>query len=352
MSSTCSERVFTPATSTASEAGHSSKLSSSNAERSEPDPVCPNPSRTRYGTPISTALSTPYKLGGNETQAQVNQDIPIPSVERDVLSTNARQSTPSTAYYTPSASSDSRSIGQAEENDAELQEISHIRDLRLSSPEIPVSLPQQASSTPSIQITSSPVPNDKSQPRTGRDSSIVNGFFDMRLDSDRADSLDPAPSRETRSPSPSGRRRSGSGLGRERHQIESEIPPETFQHMVRVQEALADARIQTERIATVLSRSSSSLHRELGSSIHNLHQQAIKLNNFQLPASRIVGLVGDSGVGKSSLINSLLDTDNLARAVSRVPELSNGLDLIHTRIEQQWYRLYMCCHRVSLPRQK
>jgi putative ribosome biogenesis GTPase RsgA len=67
-------------------------------------------------------------------------------------------------------------------------------------------------------------------------------------------------------------------------------------------------------MANVLS--SSNPHRESGSSIERLHQQAIRLTEFELPSSRIVGLVGDSGVGKSSLINSLLDKMELARAVS------------------------------------
>jgi putative ribosome biogenesis GTPase RsgA len=84
--------------------------------------------------------------------------------------------------------------------------------------------------------------------------------------------------------------------------------------MPEVQRALSDARALTSRMANVLS--SSNLHRENGSRIQNLHQEAIRLNSFQLPSSRIVGLVGDSGVGKSSLINSLLDRMELARAVS------------------------------------
>lgn len=62
--------------------------------------------------------------------------------------------------------------------------------------------------------------------------------------------------------------------------------------------------------------SSSKLHLESGSTIQGLHQQALDLAALQLPSSRIVGLIGDSGVGKSSLINSLLDKVDLARAVS------------------------------------
>ncbi|KAF3031928.1 hypothetical protein E8E12_002110 [Didymella heteroderae] len=48
--------------------------------------------------------------------------------------------------------------------------------------------------------------------------------------------------------------------------------------------------------------------------MQKLYHEALRLAQFQLPSSRIVGLIGDSGVGKSSLINSLLDKPDLARA--------------------------------------
>jgi putative ribosome biogenesis GTPase RsgA len=67
------------------------------------------------------------------------------------------------------------------------------------------------------------------------------------------------------------------------------------------------------RILKVLS--GSALHQDHGSSVHNLYKQAVSLSKFQPPSTRIVGLVGDSGVGKSSLINSLLDRKDLAKAV-------------------------------------
>jgi putative ribosome biogenesis GTPase RsgA len=84
--------------------------------------------------------------------------------------------------------------------------------------------------------------------------------------------------------------------------------------MVETQNALQRSKMLTTRLATVLSKSA--LYRENGSHIQTLYRQATELSNFQLPSSRIVGLVGDSGVGKSSLINSLLDKIDLARAVS------------------------------------
>lgn len=98
------------------------------------------------------------------------------------------------------------------------------------------------------------------------------------------------------------------------HRIEDENPPDAVFHVREVQEALVSAKSVPSNMLNVLS--ASDLHREPGSVIESLRQQAMRLSAFQLPSSRIVGLVGDSGVGKSSLINSLLDKRDLARAVS------------------------------------
>lgn len=118
--------------------------------------------------------------------------------------------------------------------------------------------------------------------------------------------------------------------------------------MPEVQEALANARALTLRMTNVLS--SSNLHREHGSSIQSLYQQATRLNNFTLPSSRIVGLVGDSGVGKSSLINSLLDKLEVARAVSdRYTAISYSF-LTQRPLEQQRHCMYMRRDGISLPR--
>lgn len=68
------------------------------------------------------------------------------------------------------------------------------------------------------------------------------------------------------------------------------------------------------RIVNVLS--SSGLHQEPESNIRNLLQQASLLDAFELQSSRTVGFVGDAGVGKSSLLNSLLDYAYFARTVS------------------------------------
>lgn len=118
----------------------------------------------------------------------------------------------------------------------------------------------------------------------------------------------------TEEPSPSRRRRSSSGVNRSAHRVEDEEPPESLFYERRIQEALNNARNIIGRVARVLS--GSNMHREQGSSVQTIYQQAARLSTFEPSSCRIVGLVGDSGVGKSSLINSLLDKMEFARAVS------------------------------------
>ncbi|KAF4487271.1 Nuclear GTPase SLIP-GC [Colletotrichum fructicola Nara gc5] len=65
------------------------------------------------------------------------------------------------------------------------------------------------------------------------------------------------------------------------------------------------------RLARVLG--SSPLHIDPDSAIKRLHKRARDLSRFQCPPTRTVGFVGDSGVGKSSLLNSLLHQKGLAR---------------------------------------
>ncbi|KAL8357543.1 hypothetical protein RB598_002380 [Gaeumannomyces tritici] len=63
-------------------------------------------------------------------------------------------------------------------------------------------------------------------------------------------------------------------------------------------------------LATVLSENT---HGD-ASLIKGLGDEAVRLSRFELPATRMLGLVGGSGTGKSSLINSILDVPNLARS--------------------------------------
>ncbi|KAF4771133.1 hypothetical protein HAV15_012667 [Penicillium sp. str.  len=51
----------------------------------------------------------------------------------------------------------------------------------------------------------------------------------------------------------------------------------------------------------------SELTQDQSTSLYTLYKHTEKMSRFQYPVTRTVGFIGDSGVGKSSLINSLLD---------------------------------------------
>lgn len=174
--------------------------------------------------------------------------------------------------------------------------------------------------------------------------SPANGVFDMsrlaqtvdlaaRTPNRRASSspnlYDVTPTTErihTLSPSPQPR----SNIGRRLHQVHQEEPPPDSIHSDQFQQAFSDSKTLMAEMEEVLQ--SSPLHADQNSTIHRLHHEAAELASFQYPSSRIVGLVGESGVGKflwslsvillkfgtgkSSLLNSLLDVRDLARTVS------------------------------------
>lgn len=92
------------------------------------------------------------------------------------------------------------------------------------------------------------------------------------------------------------------------------------------QELLPRARIYNADLQSVLSEVNQQLSylkedmrqcplsQERESSLHNLYEQTCALSQVECPETRIVGFIGNSGVGKSQLINSLLDQPGLARS--------------------------------------
>ncbi|KAH7084158.1 hypothetical protein FB567DRAFT_528499 [Paraphoma chrysanthemicola] len=276
---------------------------------SEVDQLLPNHSSITSGTSHHTPPSSPSDVDHNRDD--VDPDVPLPSVESY---TAESRSTTTTVSYTPSLSPDSRMVAHGSDHDSVLHEIGNLRELRIHSPEMGIVM-QGASLTPSVHVTPSIPLQNSSHSRSNRDDSIVGDFAALEIQSPQADSLSANGPREGSSPPSLSRHRSPSM--REEcpipiHEVEAEDPPSAFGDLAGVQKAFDDARTLTQRIVTVLS--SSDLHHENGSSIQNLHQQATTLAAFKPLSSRIVGLVGDSGVGKSSLINSLLDKRDFARA--------------------------------------
>ncbi|KAF2278876.1 uncharacterized protein EI97DRAFT_372095 [Westerdykella ornata] len=230
-------------------------------------------------------------------------------------STSDRHSTPSTILNTPLASPDADSIWPASDQDSVLQQIGGLHHLRLTSvPITDTSSSQRGTPTPSIHVTTTPPTNGSSRAPVDRTDSLVRGVTALHIASDQADPPGASGPRDSRLPSPSCRSRSGSEVNCDRHQVENEDPPQGLLHMPEPQETLATATKLMTSMADLLSRSN--LDGENGSSIGQLYQAAINLSKSQLPSARIVGLVGDSGVGKSSLINSLLDREKLASTSS------------------------------------
>ncbi|KAK6859171.1 hypothetical protein PG995_005024 [Apiospora arundinis] len=108
------------------------------------------------------------------------------------------------------------------------------------------------------------------------------------------------------------RRRSSSKVSPEFYDVRDEKAPNDRFNEPTFQSAFRDARTLMSDLRHTLA--SSSLHIEPDSAMKRLHLEAEELSNFHCPPSRTVGFVGDSGVGKSSLLNSLLDFRGLARA--------------------------------------
>ncbi|KAK8062187.1 hypothetical protein PG997_014284 [Apiospora hydei] len=108
------------------------------------------------------------------------------------------------------------------------------------------------------------------------------------------------------------RRRSSSKINVEIYDVQDEKAPNDRFNEPNFQSAFRNARRLMSDLENTLA--SSSLHTDPDSTMKRLHQEAKTLSTFHCPPSRTVGFVGDSGVGKSSLLNSLLDCRGLARA--------------------------------------
>ncbi|KAJ5557173.1 hypothetical protein N7494_001088 [Penicillium frequentans] len=79
-----------------------------------------------------------------------------------------------------------------------------------------------------------------------------------------------------------------------------------------LQRGIRDVRKQLARLSRTIRLSE--VVGDQSSNLTELKDETEKLANFQYPKFRTVGFIGTSGEGKSSLINSLLDQPNIARA--------------------------------------
>ncbi|KAJ5381359.1 uncharacterized protein N7496_003787 [Penicillium cataractarum] len=81
----------------------------------------------------------------------------------------------------------------------------------------------------------------------------------------------------------------------------------------RLQDSLDAVIRQLQALGTVMGRSK--LAQDPSTNLYRHRKGILKVANFQYPETRIVGFIGNTGVGKSSVINSILGGNSLARTV-------------------------------------
>ncbi|KAJ0135579.1 hypothetical protein HZ326_21403 [Fusarium oxysporum f. sp. albedinis] len=171
----------------------------------------------------------------------------------------------------------------------------------------------ETSSSPASPINRQRTPSVSITPPSGRtrgeSHGLTSAIGNIRLsDTNGRATLSPEP-RRSRNGTPR-RRRSSTGAVEQHDVADEELPDDAF-HSPEFQGAFRDAKQLMSNIQSVLG--SSNIHEAHESTMGKLHEDAGRLAAFEYPATRTVGFVGDSGVGKSSLLNSLLDTKGLAR---------------------------------------
>ncbi|KAH8690053.1 hypothetical protein BGW36DRAFT_364783 [Talaromyces proteolyticus] len=82
----------------------------------------------------------------------------------------------------------------------------------------------------------------------------------------------------------------------------------------RLQTGLKEVKVQLARLARTIGISD--LKKDQSPDLYELHERTKRYSMFEYAKTRTVGFIGASGVGKSSLINSLLDQQSLSRSSS------------------------------------
>ncbi|CEO60698.1 hypothetical protein PMG11_05280 [Penicillium brasilianum] len=80
----------------------------------------------------------------------------------------------------------------------------------------------------------------------------------------------------------------------------------------RLQDSLNAVKIQLRELSQTIHNCEVAQDPE--TSLHHIYREAKKLSEFKDQETRIVGFIGETGVGKSSVINSILDQRGLARS--------------------------------------
>ncbi|KAH6887646.1 hypothetical protein B0T10DRAFT_490140 [Thelonectria olida] len=242
----------------------------------------------------------------DSTTSAANADLPIPSIEQDVSSPTGSSETSTSSRNIPAIRTPSTSASpQSPSPNASNSPVDQARRQAIAS---------DGSVTRSMERN---MQRMQLSPRGGIEnlSDIADAVEGVARGSDsRSVSLAPDDAAGSRQGTPrrnARSRRSGSRTSFTRHDVRDEELPRDAFHDPSFQRALRDAKALMSTTHEVLG--SASLHHDPDSTMQRLHKEAGELAAFTYPSTRTVGFVGDSGVGKSSLLNSLLDFRGLAR---------------------------------------
>ncbi|KAL8868691.1 MAG: hypothetical protein Q9174_004824, partial [Haloplaca sp. 1 TL-2023] len=119
---------------------------------------------------------------------------------------------------------------------------------------------------------------------------------------------------------------------RETYRVQDEALPVTPVFDKRFQDCLKSGKAIADAIHTSLS--ACSLAADGGSELGRVRANAARLKSYESPATRLIGIVGDSAAGKSSLINSPPDTPDLAHKNDHGSAVTSFVTEYHRRSYQ------------------
>lgn len=266
------------------------------------------------------------------SEYELDPDEPVESIEQAAIEIKETQPRPGNSQSKPSAhchlhegspltdqineSMDALRIGTPTEATTAYSQAKNVNHVERAGSSTSPQLETPRSSqnlTPDLQARSNSLGSSNDVPGRISDS-VIRDFDSLRIQKDTPYDSHSHKRSGSNSGTPSRRRRSRSAVEKEIYRVETEELPSSLSHMKKTEAAFAQARSLAQAFGVVLT--GSGRNQNDTSSIRRLQQDAVKFSRLEPPSKQIIGFVGDSGVGKSSLINSLLDRKDFARSVS------------------------------------
>ncbi|KAL5050864.1 hypothetical protein BDW71DRAFT_107560 [Aspergillus fruticulosus] len=272
------------------------------------DPRTPSRSRSPSHSPLQNRVLPSVELTSSYSPSSTGQLTPTSSINDSVdHQVNRRSITPTAQFLFQDlrlsegqsrAAIDSESVPSNGQRASGLTPTTHqttYRDLYNATP-----IPEGAPTTE---------PQQRSQTPTSPLGAVSSRFQDLIL----ADPDDAAAEGSDCDSSPASWHDDSDGDdGDHIYNVREEELPRAPIYDIRLQNALRNVRGHISDLAQFMGERE--LAQDPTSGIHDLYEQLLRASRFAYPMTRTVGFIGDSGMGKSSVINSILDENGLARS--------------------------------------